>query len=148
MTDWVFLTNHAQALLCVASDPEIRLRELADAVGVTERAAHRIVSDLVESGYLSKRRVGRRNHYEVNADAPLRRISHRDHTVGELLELLAPSPGEASAATSRSSVSAAWPSSSAAPPPSSRSARASKISGTSRSAKAPRVPSERRPRTR
>jgi DNA-binding IscR family transcriptional regulator len=88
--DWVFLTNHAHVLLCVASDHEMRLRDIADEVGITERAAQRIVTELVASGYLTKRRVGRRNCYDVNPDAPLRRVSHRHHTVGEVLELLGP----------------------------------------------------------
>ena len=89
MTDWSFLTNHAHALLAVAVDPEIRLRDLAVSVGVTERAAHKLVSDLVDGGYLTKERVGRRNCYEIHPDLPLRRESYRDHTIGEILEVLA-----------------------------------------------------------
>ncbi len=101
MGAWSFLTNHAHVLLCLAADPHIRLRDIADNVGVTEGAAHRIVSDLVENGYVSKRRVGRRNYYEVHADAPLRRVAYRDHTVGELLEVLVNRRGDAPAAGSR-----------------------------------------------
>ena len=94
MGEWSFLTNHAQALICVAADPDIRLRDIAVSVGVTERAAHKLVSDLIEEGYLSKRRVGRRNCYQIHLDAPLRRESQRDHTVGELLQALTtPAPG-------------------------------------------------------
>ncbi len=94
MAEWSFLTNHAHVLQCVANDPEIRLRDIAVAVGITERAAHRLMCDLVEGGYLSKRRVGRRNCYQVHLDAPLRRAAHRHHTVGELLEVLGARPPE------------------------------------------------------
>ena len=69
-TDWDFLTNHAHVLTCVAHDPGIRLRDIAAAVGITERAAHRILSELVEDGYVLREREGRRNHYEVVADLP------------------------------------------------------------------------------
>jgi DNA-binding MarR family transcriptional regulator len=69
---WDFLTNHAHVLTCVAHDPGIRLRDIAAAVGITERAAHRIVSELVEEGYVLREREGRRNHYQVVEDLPLR----------------------------------------------------------------------------
>jgi len=124
--DWVFLTNHAHVLLCVASDPEMRLRDIADEVGVTERAAQRIVTDLVASGYLTKRLVGRRNCYHVNPDGPLRRVSHRHHTVGEVLELLGPRPNSASGETSKSSPRRADSSARATRPPSSPTAKAGK----------------------
>ena len=69
---WDFLTNHAHVLLCVAHDPGIRLRDIATAVGITERASHKVVSDLVEEGYILRDRVGRRNRYTVQQELPLR----------------------------------------------------------------------------
>jgi DNA-binding MarR family transcriptional regulator len=87
---WTFLTNHAVVLLCVSHDPGIRVRDLADQVGITERAAQRILSELVEEGYLDKVRVGRRNHYTVHRELPLRHRLQRERTVGELLDALVP----------------------------------------------------------
>jgi hypothetical protein len=72
MGHWTFLTNHSHVLVCIARDPEIRLRDVAAKVGITERAAQRIVADLVEAGYLSSTKVGRRNRYNVHRDLPLR----------------------------------------------------------------------------
>lgn len=71
MADWKFFTNHALVLLAVAADPEILLREIAEAVGITERAAHRIIGDLEDGGYISRERRGRRNYYQVHLDAVL-----------------------------------------------------------------------------
>lgn len=85
---WRFVTNHTQVLLCIASDPDVRLRDVADTVGITERAAQRILADLVEEGYVTRERVGRRNRYAVNEDLRMRHPSQFDHEVGELLELL------------------------------------------------------------
>ena len=85
---WTFLTNHAHVLLSIVRDPELRLRDIAEAVGITERAAQRIVGSLVSDGYLVRHRVGRRSHYEVNADLPLRHPVERQHTVAELVDLL------------------------------------------------------------
>lgn len=85
---WTFLTNHAHVLLCIARDPDSRTRDIADAVGVTERAAQRIVADLVTAGYLEKRRIGRRNAYRIRFDAPLRHPLENDHAIGELLAVL------------------------------------------------------------
>ena len=84
-TDWKFLTNYGLTLLCIADDPGVRLRDIADRVGITERAAHRIVSGLVESGYVSKARDGRRNVYQIRPDLPLRLPGERDLQVGDLL---------------------------------------------------------------
>jgi predicted ArsR family transcriptional regulator len=86
---WSFLTNHAQALICLAENPDIRLREVGDAVGITERAAHRIVTDLIAAGYVSRARVGRRNRYTVRYDLPLADPLARGQKVGDLLEVLA-----------------------------------------------------------
>lgn len=88
MAEWTFLTNYAHALLCIAREPDIRLRDVAERVGVTERAAQRIVSDLVETGYLDRIREGRRNVYRIRADQPLRHPVERGHQVGALLEIL------------------------------------------------------------
>lgn len=89
MGNWTLLSNHGHALLCVARYPGMTLREIGDCVGITERAAHRIVSDLVEAGYLTKRREGTRNAYEVRPDVPMRHPLVSDHWVGELLVVLA-----------------------------------------------------------
>jgi DNA-binding MarR family transcriptional regulator len=85
---WDFLTNYAHVLVCVAHDPGIRLRDIATAVGITERAAHRIVSELVEEGYVLRERRGRRNRDEVVAEAPLRHPLVQEREVGDLLEIL------------------------------------------------------------
>ena len=85
---WDFLTNHAHVLVCVARDPGIRLRDIAAAVGITERAAHRIVSELVEEGYVVRERQGRRNRYQIKTKLPLRHPLAEEHEVGDLLEVL------------------------------------------------------------
>jgi len=84
---WSFLTNHARVLVCIAQDPGIRLRELGDAVGITERAAHRIVVELSDAGYVSRRRVGRRTHYTIRSDLPVPG-SLAPQRVGDLLAVL------------------------------------------------------------
>jgi DNA-binding IclR family transcriptional regulator len=88
MTSWTFLSHHAHVLLCIARDPDVRLREIATAVGITERAVQGIVNDLVAEGYVERNRVGRRNHYVVNADAPLRHELQHDLDAGTLLRLV------------------------------------------------------------
>jgi predicted ArsR family transcriptional regulator len=85
---WTFFTNHAHVLLCVARDPEIRVRDIAVRVGITERAAQRIVADLVQDGYIERSRDGRRNHYRVRDDLPLRHPVEQPHRVGEVLAVL------------------------------------------------------------
>src|SRR5919108_1257085 len=85
---WDFLTNHAHVLLCVAHDPGIRLRDIAAAVGITERAAHRILSELVDEGYVLRQREGRRNRYQVKPELPLRHPLVRGREVGDLLKIL------------------------------------------------------------
>ena len=87
---WTFLTNHSHVLLCIAADPEIRGRDIAERVGITERSAQSIIADLVEGGYLTREKVGRRNHYEVHPGQPLRHPVERDHRVVELLRLVTP----------------------------------------------------------
>jgi DNA-binding MarR family transcriptional regulator len=85
---WDFLTNHAHVLVCVARDPGIRLRDIAAAVGITERATHRIVSELVEEGYVVRERQGRRNRYQVKTKLPLPHPLAEEREVGDLLEVL------------------------------------------------------------
>ncbi|HEX6702221.1 MAG TPA: winged helix-turn-helix domain-containing protein [Gaiellaceae bacterium] len=85
---WRFVTNHAHVLETIARDPTTRLRDVARSVGVTERTAAQIVNDLVDAGYLTKIRHGRRNRYEVHEQLPLRHPQHRHHTVGELIRFL------------------------------------------------------------
>ena len=88
-----FVTNHAHVLQVIAADPTARLRDIAQTVGITERTAAHIVNELEEAGYLSKSRDGRRNHYELHEDLPLRHPQHRHHTVGDLIRFLeAPAP--------------------------------------------------------
>jgi MarR family len=89
---WSFLTNHAQVLLCIAHDPGIRLREIGDAVGITERAAHRIVVELAAAGYISRRRNGRRNHYTIRSHLPLPDPLANEQKIGDLLAILAGRP--------------------------------------------------------
>jgi hypothetical protein len=94
---WSFLTNHARVLLCIAQDPGARLRDIGEAVGITERATHRIVAELTDAGYVSRRRVGRRNHYTIQSQLPLPDPLARGQRVGDLLAILAgPDPPEGS----------------------------------------------------
>ena len=89
-----FVTNHAHVLQVIAADPTVRLRDIAETVGITERTAAQIITDLEQAGYLSKSRVGRRNRYEVHEELPLRPPQHRRHTVGDLIRFLeAPAGG-------------------------------------------------------
>src|ERR1700742_3781682 len=89
MTSWRFLTNHARVLLCIADDPGARLREISAALGITERSAHAIVTDLIDDGYVTKVKDGRRNRYQIRAERPLPEPASRQPTIGELLSLLA-----------------------------------------------------------
>jgi DNA-binding MarR family transcriptional regulator len=88
MAEWSFLTNHARVLVCIAHDPGVRLRDLAAAVGITERRAYGIVTDLTAAGYVVKSRDGRRNRYQVQSYLPLREASTRDRTIGDVLDVL------------------------------------------------------------
>jgi hypothetical protein len=85
---WAFVTNYAHVLVRIAGDPDARLRDIAEAVGVTERTAAQLVGDLERAGYLTKTRHGRRNRYAVHDELPLRHPLHRHHTVGELIRFL------------------------------------------------------------
>ena len=88
MGDWTFLTNHGHALIYVSQHPDARIRDVAGAVGITERAAQRIVADLVEAGYLRRRREGRRNAYTLDLARPLRHPLEADHPVRALVDAL------------------------------------------------------------
>jgi hypothetical protein len=96
---WRFVTNHAHVLECIYADPDLRLRDMAVAVGITERTAAHIVNDLEQAGYLTKTRDGRRNRYEVHGELPLRHPRHRHRTVGDLMRFL--ETGDSTAGTSR-----------------------------------------------
>lgn len=85
---WTFLTNHAHVLLCIAREPEMRMRDVATLVGISERAVQRIVADLEEAGYLKRSRRGRRNRYSVRADLPLRHPIERHRRVAALIALV------------------------------------------------------------
>ena len=89
MGGWRFLSNHGQVLVFVAREPHARLRDIADAAGITERSAHRIVSELVEGGYLERKRHGRSNHHVVNPDVPIKDPLLASHWVGEILAVVA-----------------------------------------------------------
>ncbi|GAA4619197.1 helix-turn-helix domain-containing protein [Actinoallomurus liliacearum] len=86
---WTFLTNHARALINIAHNPSTRLRDIADAIGITARAAQTIVNDLEESGYITRTRVGRRNHYSVDPTRPFRHPADAGHRIEGLLALFA-----------------------------------------------------------
>ena len=85
---WAFLTNHAHVLLCIARDPQVRARDIAEQIGITERAAQRILADLIGDGYVKRTKVGRRNRYAIDLSGQLRHPMLRDLPVGPLLEVL------------------------------------------------------------
>ena len=90
---WSFLTNHAQVLVCIARDPGVRLRDIGELVGITERAAHRIVAELADAGYITRERNGRRNQYTINAHFALPDPVAREQNIGELLAILTTTDG-------------------------------------------------------
>src|ERR1700752_3020692 len=85
---WTFLTNHAQVLVCIARDPGVRLRDIGERVGITERAAHRIVAELADARDITRQRHGRGHHYTINTHLPLPDTLAREQNVGQLLEIL------------------------------------------------------------
>jgi DNA-binding IclR family transcriptional regulator len=89
MANWSFLTSHARVLMCIAHDPGARLRDIAAGLGITERSAYGIVTELAEAGYVVKQKDGRRNRYQIQAHLPLPEPTIRERTVGEILALLA-----------------------------------------------------------
>ncbi len=85
MPRWTFLSNHGRALLCIARDPDVRLREIAASLDITERSAYGLVSDLADAGYIEKERDGRRNRYRIEEDLPLPEVTDRELVIGEVL---------------------------------------------------------------
>jgi predicted transcriptional regulator len=102
---WKFLTNHAQVLACIAHDPGVLLREISERVGITERAAHRIVTELADGGYITRERNGRRNHYTIQSGLPLPDRLGRVQRISDLLSILIGTtdepPGKAVAPTNK-----------------------------------------------
>ena len=90
---WTFLSNHAHVLLCLAADPDVRVRDVAGLVGITDRAVLRILAELEAAGYIAKAREGRRNRYSVRPGMPLRHPIEKHRTISALLALLDPEPG-------------------------------------------------------
>jgi DNA-binding IclR family transcriptional regulator len=111
MATWSFLTNHARALICIAHDPGVRLREIAAALDITERSAYAIVTDLAEAGYVVKEREGRRNRYQIQGHLPLREAVARERTIGEVLDVLvkASAPAEKDAPVREAGVRRSLP---------------------------------------
>jgi hypothetical protein len=103
MAEWSFLTNHARALVCIAHDPGVRLREIAAALDITERTAFGIVNDLTEGGYVVKDKDGRRNRYRIEHDLPLPETVGRERTIGEVLQVLVDSRAAAAILRPRAS---------------------------------------------
>ena len=101
--NWTFLSNHAHVLVCLALDPDARLRDVAQSVGITERAVQKIVSDLETAGVLERERSGRRNSYRLNLEAPLRHALESHQTVGVLLSLVLDQSGLARLNSARGS---------------------------------------------
>lgn len=89
MASWSFLTTHGRALLCIARNPEVRLRDIADNLAITERRAYGIVTDLTEAGYVVKHKDGRRNRYQIQDHLPLPEATGRERAIGDVLDLLA-----------------------------------------------------------
>src|SRR5271170_3722760 len=108
MTEWSFLTNHARVLVCIAHDPGARLRDIATTVGITERSAYAIVTDLTAAGYVVKEKDtdGRRNRYQIQSHLPLPESLGRQRTIGEVLDVLVDSTLTPARRTSRSTRSA------------------------------------------
>jgi DNA-binding IclR family transcriptional regulator len=88
VAEWSFLTNHARVLVCIAHDGGVRLRDIAATVGITERSAYGIVTDLTDGGYVVKEKDGRRNRYQIQAHLPLREALTQERTIGEVLDVL------------------------------------------------------------
>ena len=104
MSDWSFLTNHSRALLCIAHDPGVRLRDIATELDITERSAYGIVNDLAAAGYVVKQRDGRRNRYDIQQHLSLQEPTARERTIGEVLDLLVDKKKRVQLARVRSSV--------------------------------------------
>ncbi|WP_084965986.1 helix-turn-helix transcriptional regulator [Thermoactinospora rubra] len=109
MPDWTFLTNHAHVLVCIARDPGIRMRDIAVRVGITERAAQRIVADLAAAGYITSTREGRRNRYRLDPTLPLRHPLEHDHQIGEILAVFRPDIVQTTSATTTTTTRPSGP---------------------------------------
>jgi DNA-binding IclR family transcriptional regulator len=96
---WTFLSNHAHVLVCIATQPDMRMTDVAELVGIRERAVHRIVHDLVDSGYVTVRKQGRRNIYAVNLDMPLRHPLESRHRIRAIIEPLLAQPSRPTTGT-------------------------------------------------
>ncbi|MBX3200617.1 MAG: winged helix-turn-helix domain-containing protein [Labilithrix sp.] len=92
---WSLLTAHAEVLFCIAQNPDTRVREIADVVGISERGAHQIVADLVDAGYVRRARIGRRNHYAIESRTALKHTPVRHRRVASIIALLGPEPARA-----------------------------------------------------
>jgi DNA-binding IclR family transcriptional regulator len=101
MAEWSFLTNHARALVCIAHDPGVRLRDIAAKLGITERSAYGIVTELTAAGYVTKEKDGRRNRYQIQDHLPVGEAFGREPTIGEVLDLLVDSKARRKARTRR-----------------------------------------------
>jgi hypothetical protein len=88
VAEWSFLTNHARVLVCIAHDPGVRLRDIAATIGITERSAFSIVTDLTNDGYVAKHKDGRRNRYQIQPHRPFRDAVATERTIGEVLDVL------------------------------------------------------------
>ncbi|MEM8531672.1 MAG: winged helix-turn-helix domain-containing protein [Chloroflexota bacterium] len=88
MTNWTFLTNHSQVLLCIAQNPRLTAKEIATTVGITERAVQRLLDDLDEGGYITRSREGRKNVYEIHPERPMRHPAQQGRAIRDLLDLL------------------------------------------------------------
>jgi hypothetical protein len=94
VANWSFLTNHGRALLCIAQNPDIRLREIATDLGITERHAYAVVTDLTDAGYIVKQREGRRNRYQVQTQLALPELPDRQRAIGDVLDVLTGRPAK------------------------------------------------------
>lgn len=103
---WTFLTNHGHVLVCIAQKPDVRLADIADQVGIGERATHRIVSELVADGYVVRSKQGRCNRYTVDFDRPLRHPLEAEHSIGEIFRALTTPGGPGRHRSGRSSDAA------------------------------------------
>ncbi len=93
-TNWTFFSNHTHILVVIARNPDARVRDIAEEVGITERAVQRLLSDMVDSGYLEVTKEGRRNHYRIQSEQPLRHPLEAHRTIADLLEMLLVSGSE------------------------------------------------------
>ena len=99
--NWSLLTPHAHVLLCIAKDPDTRVREIAEAVGISERGAHQIVADLVDAGFIRRARIGRRNRYAIEEKSSLKHGPVKHRRIGSIIALLGPEPARATSSTTK-----------------------------------------------